>query len=86
MPAFDLAAARASARALVRAERQGPSALSLRQEGKDATTSARIQERFERARRTDCLKGKDSTNLLANVLSLAKDMAANAVDDSGCKW
>jgi hypothetical protein len=85
-PAFDLAAARASARAMVRADRAGLAAQPLRQDAIKATTSERMQERFERARRVDCLKGKESVNLLANVLSLAKDMVANAVDDSGCKW
>lgn len=81
-PAFDLSAARASARAMVRAD---VAALPLRQETMKATTSDRIQERFERARRADCLRGKESVNLLANVIALARDVVANAVDDSGCK-
>jgi hypothetical protein len=84
-PAFDLSAARASARAMVRDDRAGLGTLPLHQETLRATTSERMQERLERARRGDCLKGKESVNLLANVISLAKDVVANAVDDSGCK-
>jgi len=38
-------------------------------------------------RRVDCQKARaESTNLLANVIGLAVDLAKNAVDDSGCKW
>jgi hypothetical protein len=48
--------------------------------------SERIQERFERARRVNCLKRNESANLLANIALLAKDMVTNAVDDSGRKW
>jgi hypothetical protein len=86
LPAFDLAAARASARAMARTDLHGAPARTPRQENKDAITSDRIQERFERARRVNCLRGNESTNLLVNVLSLAKDVVATAVDDSGCKW
>jgi hypothetical protein len=40
-----------------------------------------------RARRVDCQTARaQSTNLLANVVLLAVDMAKNAIDDSGCKW
>ena len=83
-PAFDLAAARVAARALARAERGGTPA--LRQDDQAARTSHRIQQRLEGARRADCLKGNDSVNLLANVLVLAHEVVAGAVNDSGCKW
>jgi hypothetical protein len=86
LPAFDLDAARVSARAMARTDLQGAPARPLHRENKDAITSDRIQERFERARRVNCLRGNESTNLLVNVLSLAKDVVATAVDDSGCKW
>ena len=84
-PAFDLAAARASARTLAREERVGMAAAPLRQ-GMDASPSERIQERLEHARRGNCLKANDSVNLLANVAMLAKGVIDNAIDDSGCKW
>lgn len=71
---------------MARTDLQGAPARTLRQENKEAITSERIQERFERARRVNCLRGNESTNLLVNVLSLAKDVVATAVDDSGCKW
>lgn len=83
-PAFDLAAARVAARALARAERGGTPA--LRQDDQAARSSHRIQQRLEGARRADCLKGNDSVNLLANVLVLAHEVVASAVNDSGCKW
>lgn len=83
---FDLSAARASARAMTHEDRKNLEALPLRQGVNDARSSARIQERFERARRVNCLKANDSTNLLANVFFLAKDMVSNAADNSGCKW
>lgn len=86
VPAFDMTAARASARAMVREEHKGAAALPLRQEEQDASTSERIQQQFERARRTNCLKPNESMNLLANVVLLAKDIVATAVNDSGCKW
>jgi hypothetical protein len=85
-PAFDLAAARSSARAIAREQPKGLAALPLRQEANDANISARVQERLEHARRGNCLKANASMNLLANVAMLARDMVANAVDDSGCKW
>lgn len=71
---------------MARADDKGVAALPLRQENKDAKTSERIQEKFERARRGNCLKQNESTNLLANVALLARDMVMNAKDDSGCKW
>ena len=71
---------------MVRGDPKGLAAIPLRPEGKDAMTSDRIQERFERARRAKCLKGTDSMNLLANVALLAKNVVQSAVDDSGCKW
>ena len=70
----------------MRAEPNGVAALALRQDGNKATPSERIQERFERARRGNCLKANESMNLLANVVMLAKDIVTTAVDDSGCKW
>lgn len=85
-PAFDLAAARASARAITRADPIPVVTHTLREGEKNASTSDRIQERFEHARRVNCLKPNESMNLLANVALLAKGLVANAVDDSGCKW
>ena len=85
-PVFDISAARASARALTREDRKNLEALPLRKGVTDGKSSARIQEQFERARRGNCLKANDSTNLLANVFFLAKDMVSNASDSSGCKW
>lgn len=85
-PVFDLFAARASARAMARDDRKRLGEPPLRQGQSEPISSDRIQERFERARRVNCLKANDSTNLLANVFFLAKDMVSNAVDDSGCKW
>jgi len=85
-PAFDMAAARASARAMARDDRQRPAALVLRQEATGALTTDQIQQRFEQARRGNCLKANDSMNLLANVVMLARDIVATSVDDSGCKW
>ena len=85
-PAFDMAAARSTARAVTREDRKGTGALALRGEEMAAKSTERFQQRLEGAHRSKCLKGNESTNLLANVAMLAKDMVANAVDDSGCKW
>ena len=85
-PAFDLAAARATARLVTREERKGVVALPGRQPVDELRADTRTSERLERARRGDCLKGQDSTNLLANVALLARDLVKSAVDDSGCKW
>ncbi len=84
--AFDLAAARSSARAMARDERKGMATLPLRQEALGVRSTERMQERLERAHRDNCLKGTDSVNLLANVLSLAHDIVVNTGADSGCKW
>jgi hypothetical protein len=85
-PTFDMTAARASARALAREDRKATAALALSQETTRAMTTGQIQERLERARRGNCLKANESMNLLANVVMLARDIVATAVDDSGCKW
>jgi hypothetical protein len=86
MPVFDLVAARSTARAMASEGREDMGARMTREEAMTTTKSERIQERFERARRVNCLKPNESANLLANVALLARDMVANAVDDSGCKW
>jgi hypothetical protein len=86
MPVFDLVAARSTARAMASEGRKDMGARMTREEAMTTTKSERIQERFERARRVNCLKPNESANLLANVALLARDMVANAVDDSGCKW
>lgn len=85
-PSFDLAAARATARLVTREERKGLVALPGRQPVDELRADTRTSERLERARRGDCLKGQESTNLLANVALLARDIVKSAVDDSGCKW
>ncbi len=85
-PTFDLAAARATARLVTREERKGLVALPGRQPVDELRADTRTSERLERARRGDCLKGQESTNLLANVALLARDIVKSAVDDSGCKW
>lgn len=85
-PAFDLAAARATARLITREERKGLVALPGRQPADELRADTRTSERLERARRGDCLKGQEGTNLLANVAFLARDIVKSAVDDSGCKW
>jgi hypothetical protein len=85
-PAFDLAAARATARLITREEKKGLVALPGRQPADELRADTRTSERLERARRGDCLKGQEGTNLLANVAFLARDIVKSAVDDSGCKW
>lgn len=71
---------------MARGERMGAAALPLRQEALGVRSTERMQERLERAHRDNCLKGNDSVNLLANVLSLAHDIVVNTGADSGCKW
>jgi hypothetical protein len=83
---FDMAAARSSARAIAREDRKGMAALALSPKATGALTTDQIQQRLEQARRGNCLKANDSMNLLANVVMLARDIVATAVDDSGCKW
>lgn len=85
-PTFDMSAARSSARALAREDRKSAAAPVLRQEATGARTTGQIQQRLEQARRGNCLKANESMNLLANVVMLARDIVATAVDDSGCKW
>lgn len=86
-PTFDLAAARATARLVTREERKGVVALAGRQPVDESRADTRTRDRLERARRADCFKAhSESMNLLANVAFLARDMVANAVDGSGCKW
>ena len=64
-----------------------PVALPTRKPVVDANADHRVVDPLERARRIDCAKARaESTNLLANVVMLAVDLAKNAVDDSGCKW
>lgn len=84
-PSFDIGAARAAARRIARDDGQDVAA-RLDRKLAGETTGERLQKSFERARRPDCLRASTSMNLLANVASLAKDIVANAVDDSGCKW
>jgi len=86
-PAVDLQAARAAARLIARENARGMVALPSRKPVVDANADHRVIDRFERARRVDCQTARaESTNLLANVVLLAVDLAKNAVDDSGCKW
>jgi len=86
-PALDLQAARAAARLIARENGKGLVALPGRKPVTDPNADRRVIDRFERARRVDCQTARaGSTNLLANVVLLAVDLAKNAVDDSGCKW
>lgn len=86
-PSVDLATARAMARLYARESSKNLVALPKRKPVVDANADHRTVDRFERARRVDCQTARaESTNLLANVVLLAVDLAKNAVDDSGCKW
>ena len=86
-PAVDLAAARATARLIARENGKGFVALPGRKPVDAPNAERPIADRLERARRVDCQTARaGSTNLLANVIGLAVDLAKNAVDDSGCKW
>jgi hypothetical protein len=86
-PAFDMAAARTSARLIARQNGNGIVALPSRKPAVDLKADHHVADALERARRVDCQTARaGSTNLLANVAMLAVDMAKNAVDDSGCKW
>jgi hypothetical protein len=85
-PTFDMAAARSSARELAREDRKSVAAPVLRLEATGPRTNEQIQQRLEQARRGNCLKANESMNLLANVVMLARDIVATAVDDSGCNW
>jgi len=86
-PTVDVQAARAAARLIARESGKGLVALPGRRPVTDPNADRRVVDRFERARRVDCQTARaESTNLLANVVLLAVDLAKNAVDDSGCKW
>lgn len=86
-PAVDLAAARATARLVAREHGNGMLAAQSRKPVVDPNADRRVVSPLERARRVDCQTARaESTNLLANVVLLAVDLAKNAVDDSGCKW
>lgn len=86
-PTVDLAAARAAARRIAREDASGLVALPERKPVVDPNADHHVEDPLERARRPDCQTARaNSTNLLANVVMLAADMVANAVDDSGCKW
>lgn len=86
-PAVDLAAARATARLIAQESGKGLVALPKRKPVVDPNADHQLVDPLERARRVDCQKARaESTNLLANVVLLAVDLAKNAVDDSGCKW
>jgi hypothetical protein len=86
-PGVDLATARAMARLYARESSKNLVTLPDRKPVVDANADHRTVDRFERARRVDCQTARaESTNLLANVVLLAVDLAKNAVDDSGCKW
>jgi hypothetical protein len=81
-PSFDIAAARQ----IAREDDIGPGS-PVKRKPLVNRTAERHAEAFERARRVDCQTARaGSVNLLANVVLLAKDIVANAVDDSGCKW
>jgi hypothetical protein len=86
-PTVDLATARATARLYARESSKNLVTLPNRKPVVDPNADHHTVDRFERARRVDCQKARtESTNLLANVVLLAVDLAKNAVDDSGCKW
>lgn len=86
-PGVDLQAARAAARLIAKESGKGLVALPGRKPVVDPNADHRVVDRFERARRVDCQTARaESTNLLANVVMLAVDLAKNAADDSGCKW
>lgn len=79
-PAFDMAAARASARLIARRAKDSTVALPERKAPSyDPDDTA--QHGLERARRNDCRSAYSGLGLLA-VLPLLKD----AVTGSGCKW
>jgi hypothetical protein len=86
-PSVDLATARATARLYARESSKNLVTLPNRKPVVDPNADHRTVDRFERARRVDCQTARaESTNLLANVVLLAVDLAKNAADDSGCKW
>jgi hypothetical protein len=86
-PSVDLATARATARLFARESSKNLVTLPNRKPVVDPNADHHTVDRLERARRVDCQKARaESTNLLANVVLLAVDLAKNAVDDSGCKW
>lgn len=83
----NLAAARATARLVARERGNGMLATESRKPVVDPNADRRVVSPLERARRVDCQTARaESTNLLANVVLLAVDLAKNAIDDSGCKW
>lgn len=85
--AFDMTAARATARLIARQNGNGVVALPSRKPAADLKADHHVADALERARRIDCQTARaGSTNLLANVVTLAVDIAKNAIDDSGCKW
>jgi len=79
-PAFDMAAARASARLIARHARDGTVALAERKAPSYGPDDS-AQRGLERARRNDCRSAYAAMGVLA-VLPLLKD----AVTGSGCKW
>ena len=84
---FNIEAARAAARLIVREDEKSFAHLPQRQPGGELKADDHVANALERARRVDCQTARaGSANLLANVILLAKDMVANAIDDSGCKW
>jgi hypothetical protein len=86
-PMVDLAAARAVARRIAREDARSLVALPKRKPVVDPNADHHVVDPLERARRVDCQTARaESTNLLANVVMLAVDVAKNAIDDSGCKW
>lgn len=79
-PAFDMAAARASARLIARHARDGTVALP-EHKAPSYEPDNTAQRGMERARRGDCRSAYSAMGVLA-VLPLLKD----AVTGSGCKW
>lgn len=79
-PAFDMAAARASARLIARHAKDGTVALPERKAPSYEPDDS-AQRGLERARRNDCRSAYAAMGVLA-VLPLLKD----AVTGSGCKW
>lgn len=86
-PGVDLGAARAAARRIAHDDAANLVALPRRRLVVDPNADRHVVDPIEGARRVSCETARaQSTNLLANVVGLAIDLAKNAIDDSGCKW
>ena len=80
-PTFDITSALATARQIAREDDKN------RKPVFGPTPGSHIQDKLERARRTDCRTiNAQSINLLANAVVAATHIVKNAIDNSGCKW